>query len=129
MEVPEPLVVHEGDVPREAWVDPVKGVLAFRTVFSGGTTATRTFTAGVADLDQGGWLGLHRHTAAEIYYVVEGRGVVTLDGVDHAVSAGSAVSIPGDVEHGVRNIGRTPLRFFYAFAVDSFDDVIYRFSG
>ena len=67
-------------------------------------------------------------TPAEIYYVVEGHGIVTLDGVDHPVSAGTAVYIPGDAEHGIRNAGQTPLRFFYAFAVDSFGDVTYRFS-
>ena len=44
------------------------------------------------------------------------------------MSAGTAVAIPGDVEHGIRNTGPIPLRFFYAFAVDSFDDVVYRFS-
>lgn len=128
MGLSESLVIHEADVTRDAWADPVKGFLGFRTLFSGGTTTTQTLTAGIADLNPNGWLGLHRHTAAEIYYVVEGKGIVTLDGVDHPVFAGSAVYIPGDAEHGVRNIGQTALRFFYVFAVDSFDDVIYRFS-
>jgi len=128
MGLSEPLVIQEADVTRDAWADPVKGVLGFRTLFSGGTTTTQTLTAGIADLNPDGWLGLHRHTAAEVYYVVEGQGIVTLDGVDHPVFAGTAVHIPSDAEHGIRNIGQTPLRFFYAFAVDSFDDVIYRFS-
>ena len=128
MEQVEPLVVDEAGREREAWDDPVKGVLGFRTLFSGGVTPTRALTAGIADLDPGDWLGLHRHTPAEIYYVVEGRGTVTLDGVEHPVAAGTAVHIPGDAEHGIRNTGPTRLRFFYAFAVDSFDDVVYRFS-
>jgi mannose-6-phosphate isomerase-like protein (cupin superfamily) len=124
----QPLVVQEADVARSSWDDPQKGVLGFRTLISGGTTATEALTAGISDLGPGGWLGLHRHTAAEIYYVVEGNGVVTLDGVDHPVSAGTAVYIPGDAEHGIRNSGQAILRFFYAFAVDSFDDIVYRFS-
>ena len=128
MEQLKPLVIGEADVTRDAWDDPVRGVLGFRTLISGGTTPTRTLTAGIADLNPGGWLGLHRHTPAEIYYVVEGHGIVTLDGADNPVSAGTAVYIPGDAEHGIRNAGHTPLRFFYAFALDSFDDVTYRFS-
>lgn len=123
------------DVARDSWDDPAKGVLGFRTLFSAGTTATRALTAGIADLSAGGWLGLHRHclglhrhAPAEIYYVVEGRGTVTLDGAGYPVSAGTAVYIPGGTEHGIRNTGPVPLRFFYAFAVDSFDEVMYRFS-
>ena len=124
----KPLVISESDVARDSWDDTIKGVLGFRTLFSAGTTATQALTAGVADLNAGDWLGLHRHTPAEIYYIVQGHGTVTLDGADYAASAGTAVYIPGGTEHGIRNTGPTPLRFFYAFAVDSFDDVTYRFS-
>ena len=124
----KPVVISESDVARDSWDDTIKGVLGFRTLFSAGTTATQALTAGVADLNAGGWLGLHRHTPAEIYYIVQGHGTVTLDGADYPVSAGTAVYIPGGTEHGIRNTGPTPLRFFYAFAVDSFDDVTYRFS-
>jgi mannose-6-phosphate isomerase-like protein (cupin superfamily) len=123
-----PLVISESDVARDSWDDTTKGVLGFRTLFSADTTATRALTAGIADLSAGCWLGLHRHPPAEIYYIVEGHGTVTLEGADYPVSAGTAVYIPGDAEHGIRNTGPTPLRFFYAFVMDSFDDVTYRFS-
>ena len=69
-------------------------------MFSAGTTATQALTAGVADLNAGDWLGLHRHTPAEIYYIVQGHGTVTLDGADYPASAGTAVYIPGGTEHG-----------------------------
>ncbi|MGR6964107.1 hypothetical protein ACU610_06585 [Geodermatophilus sp. URMC 61] len=44
------------------------------------------------------------------------------------MTAGSAVFVPGDAEHGTRNTGEGPLRFVYAFATDSIDVVVYRFS-
>jgi oxalate decarboxylase/phosphoglucose isomerase-like protein (cupin superfamily) len=44
------------------------------------------------------------------------------------VTAGSAVFVPGDAEHGIRNTGEGPLRFVYAFATDAVDDVVSRFS-
>jgi mannose-6-phosphate isomerase-like protein (cupin superfamily) len=124
----QPLVVSERDVTRDVWNDKIRGVLGFRTLFSGGITPTAMLTAGIADLGEGEWLGLHRHAPTEIYYIVEGEGILTLEGVEHPVSAGTAVHIPGDAEHGIRNSSPTPLRFFYAFAVDSFDEVTYRFS-
>jgi quercetin dioxygenase-like cupin family protein len=123
-----PLVVREHDLKRDGWDDPQKGRVAWRTLFSGDLTETEALTCGVAELERDGWLGLHRHSPAEIYYVLEGSGIVTLDGAEHAVSAGSAVFIPGDAEHGIRNNGPGLLRFLYAFPVDAFGDVEYRFT-
>lgn len=124
----EPLVVETKLQSLDGWDDPVKGRIGWRTLFSGDITPTNALTAGVAELESGGWLGLHRHTPAEIYFVLEGQGVLTLAGAEQHVVAGQAVFIPGDCEHGIRNEGKAPLRFLYAFAVDSFADVEYRFS-
>jgi quercetin dioxygenase-like cupin family protein len=129
MQKAKPLVVQDKDCRRDSWNDSVKGKIGWRTLFSADATATDSLTAGVAEVEPGGWLGLHRHSPAEIYYVIEGRGVVTVDGAEHQVSPGSAVFIPGNAEHGVRNEGSATLRFLYAFAVDSFADVEYRFSA
>jgi mannose-6-phosphate isomerase-like protein (cupin superfamily) len=124
-----PTVVEESKQPRDGWDDSVKGRIGWRTLFSGDITPTNGLTAGIAEVQPGGWLGLHRHAPPEIYYMLAGRGVVTLAGAEHAVTAGSAVFIPGDVEHGIRNSGRTVLRFLYAFAADSFSDIEYRFTN
>lgn len=124
----EPLVIQAADQPRDGWDDPVKGRVGWRTLFSGGTTATDALTAGLADLEPGDWLGLHRHAPAEIYYVLEGKGILIIDKAEHQVGPGSAVFIPGDAEHGIRNSGENVLRFVYVFPTDSFADVEYRFS-
>lgn len=128
MKTVEPLVIETDAQNRDGWDDPVMGRIGWRTLFSADRTPTAALTAGVAELEPGGWLGLHRHTPAEIYYVLEGRGILTVDGVEHELSAGSAVFIPGDSEHGIRHDGDRLLRFLYAFPVDAFGDVEYRFS-
>jgi mannose-6-phosphate isomerase-like protein (cupin superfamily) len=124
-----PFVLHESDAPLDGWDDPLRGRIRWRTLFSKGGTPTDGITCGVADLGPGDWLGLHRHAPPEIYYVLSGAGVVTLNGVETAVKAGSAVFIPGMAEHGVRQTGMAVLRFFYGFPVDSFDNVEYLFSA
>jgi quercetin dioxygenase-like cupin family protein len=124
----EALVLTTEELAEDGWDDPVKGRVAWRTLFSGDVTPTEGLTAGVAELPPGGWLGLHRHTPPEIYYVLEGSGIVSLDGAERRVTAGAAVFIPADCEHGIRNDGTAPLRFLYAFAVDAFGEVEYRFS-
>lgn len=119
--------MHEADVPPESWSDPVRGEVAFRTLV-GAAGEKGDFTAGVAELEPGSWLGRHRHDPAELYFVLRGEGVLVVDGVEHPVSGGTAASIPGGAEHGIRNSGAATLRIFYAFAVGSFDEVEYEFS-
>jgi mannose-6-phosphate isomerase-like protein (cupin superfamily) len=123
------IVRNDGGEPTDGWDDPIHGTVSWRTLFSGDVTATDTLTCGVGTLRSKGWLGLHRHANAEVYYVLEGLGLVTLAGVDHQVGAGSAVSIPADVEHGIRNVGDQQLRMFYCLAADSFSEVEYCFSA
>jgi quercetin dioxygenase-like cupin family protein len=124
-----PTTVRESDVQLERWSEDVRGHVGFRTLFGDGETPTSSLTVGVTEMRQGDWLGLHRHSPAEVYYVLDGEGVVTVDGDERTVVAGTAVFIPGDAEHGIRNTGRGLLRFLYAFAVSSFDDVEYRWSA
>ena len=125
----EPVALDEKDLAQDGWDDPVRGRLRWRTLFSKGTTPSEGITCGVTELQPGDWLGLHRHAPAEIYYVFAGSGVVSLDGREIPVKAGSAVFIPGMAEHGIRQTGSEILRLFYAFPVDSFDQVEYLFSA
>jgi mannose-6-phosphate isomerase-like protein (cupin superfamily) len=124
-----PLALDEADAPESTWDDPVRGRLRFRTLFSQGLTKTAGMTGGVTDLGPGDWLGLHRHAPPEVYYVFAGAGIVSLEGEEIPVKAGSAVFIPGMANHGVRQTGNEILRLFYAFPVDSFDGVEYLFDG
>jgi mannose-6-phosphate isomerase-like protein (cupin superfamily) len=61
--------------------------------------------------------------------VLSGEGALRIDGREHRVQAGSAVYIPGGSEHAIRNTGRDRLRFFYVFAVGSFEEIEYRFTA
>jgi mannose-6-phosphate isomerase-like protein (cupin superfamily) len=124
-----PLVIEEADAPPIGWDDPVRGRLRFRTLFSRGLTQTTGMTCGVTELGPGDWLGLHRHAPPEIYYLFAGAGIVSLEGREVPVKAGSAVFIPGMAEHGIRQTGTETLRLFYAFPVDSFDGVEYLFTA
>jgi mannose-6-phosphate isomerase-like protein (cupin superfamily) len=88
-------------------------------------------TLGIAELAPDGTVGNppHRHAPAEVYFVIEGEGIVTVDDVTSAVRTGTAVFVPGGAEHSLANTGSTTMRLLYSFAVDSFDDVEYRFSA
>jgi mannose-6-phosphate isomerase-like protein (cupin superfamily) len=118
----QPVVVEELSVGIESGDDP--GV-TWRTLTSGDRTPTQALTTGVCEIAPGGELLYHRHAPLELYYFLEGTGVVTLGASERAVQPGSTVYIPGDTPHGIRNTGTVPLKLFYVFPVDSFGEVEY----
>ena len=125
-----PIVVDEQNCELEGWADAAPGAVTWRTLLSADRTPTSDMTVGVAEIapgaaDQG---VAHRHPPAEVYYILAGEGVVTIDGVEHPVRSGSTLFIPGNAWHRTRNTGAGTLRLFYVFAVDSFADVEYTFA-
>lgn len=59
----------------------------------------------------------HLHNQVEnVYYVLEGRGVIRIDGTDHEVAPGQAVFIPPGVPHSAHNSGDGPLRLLEIYA-------------
>ena len=123
------IVVHESSCPLETWDDARRGNVVWRTLISGDRTPTAQMTLGVAEIGPGQAerFRMHRHEAAEIYYVLSGEGVVSMDGTEHPLRAGSSVFIPGNVLHGARNTGNKTLRLLYVFAADSFSGIEYVF--
>ena len=128
----EPVIVDSAGRDWETWpaeLTQQRGGVRWQTLVSGDRTPSDTLTLGVAMLPPGEVLHLHRHAQAELYFVLEGAGEVTLEDVVHAVGSGAAVFIPGNARHAIRNTGTTELRYVYVFAADSFTDVEYVFEG
>ena len=118
----KPFVVDEHSVGVETGEE--RGV-AWRTLTSADHTPTQQLTSGVCEIEPGCVLALHRHPPLELYYFLEGTGVVTVGSEEHAVRAGSTVCIPENTPHRIHNNGPTRLKLFYVFPVASFSDVEY----
>src|SRR3954451_19626067 len=94
----KPAVVHEDDREEEGWPEAEvaeRGESVWRTLISRGLTPSERLTVGVARLPGGGSLPAHHHEQAEVYYVLEGTGLVTVDGATHRLRPAAAVFIPG----------------------------------
>jgi mannose-6-phosphate isomerase-like protein (cupin superfamily) len=94
---PGPLLVrHEGHTARErstcGWRD--------RLISREDAPLSPAAWAHAVDID-GARLHYHRRST-ELYYVLDGGGIVLLDGVAHEVAKGSLVHIPPGVVHGAR---------------------------
>ena len=122
------IIVRPQDRAIEEWSDPARGKLIWRTFISGDITSSSQMSAGLAELEpRHGELVPHRHAQPEIYHIIEGTGILTLEDVEQSVSVGTCIYIPGDVRHGIRNESETVLKIFYVFPTDKFSDVVYRF--
>ena len=122
-----PLVSTVDDQQWETWDDPVRGCLRWCLLDDGTDPSPDAVTTGVFELAADGWLGRHRHAAPELYYVLDGQAVVTLDGTAETVGPGTLVRLPADVEHTVRTLDG-PARVLFVFPTSAFGDVVYRFS-
>jgi mannose-6-phosphate isomerase-like protein (cupin superfamily) len=58
---------------------------------------------------------LHSHTYDEVIYVVEGEGVLHLDGKATPIAAGSCIHLPPLEEHCLENTGDRPMRVLGVF--------------
>jgi len=108
------LVRHEGEAPREQSTGGWRDRLLSRE--DAGRVAA---WAHAVDID-GAREHYHRRST-ELYYVLDGDGVVLLDGVAHPVRPGSLVHIPPGVVHGAR--GR--MRLLVVGVPDIADDDLY----
>ncbi|SHI85439.1 cupin domain-containing protein [Wenxinia saemankumensis] len=121
-------IANADHLPLEGGEDPAFGSVRWRTLFSADRTPTADFVLGVAEFGPAGTLAAHRHDPAEFYFGLSGSGIVTIDGIPHAIGPGIALFVPAGAEHATL-AGGDGLRFLYGFARDRFSDVVYRFSA
>ncbi len=93
---PPVIVRHEEEAPRERSTCGWRHRLISREDAGSGVAAW----AHAVDIDSAR-PHFHRRST-ELYYVLSGEGSVVLDGVEHAVRAGTLVHIPPGVVHGAK---------------------------
>lgn len=71
---------------------------------------------GIAKLPPGEEHILHHHDdAPELYYVLEGHGLFTVDDQERDCPSGTGIYIPAGSRHSVKNTGGKTLIFFFAY--------------
>jgi mannose-6-phosphate isomerase-like protein (cupin superfamily) len=125
----KPFVVNERQCEVERWDNPRRGTVTWRTLIGADGKLSDSLTMGVSELFEKDRVELkvHRHAQSEVYFILSGRGSVSIDQIEYALSPGDAVFIPGGALHGARCIGSEPLRLLYIFAADSFGEIKYEF--
>ena len=104
-----PVVEHNGTVPvwwmvnsREMKEDTDGGFLELVNEF---------------EVEGGGYVDPHSHPTHEFYYVLRGRGIMTIGDEDRDIAQGDLVHIPPDVVHSLRPVtDHAPIHCF-CFAI------------
>ena len=81
------------------------------------TCGSKQYTAGLYFVRPGEKNRADKHAGQEeLYYIFQGRGTVTVDGVAHAIEAGDVVFIPDGAVHFLSNETSETLGLFWAIA-------------
>jgi quercetin dioxygenase-like cupin family protein len=93
-------------VPANGWV---------RNIFSKGAVgATSEYAMGTQTLPPGCFIREHTHARQEeVVFVLDGKGIARIDGVDHAIEKGSAIHVGMNRKHQFLNPGQEPVTFLW----------------
>jgi quercetin dioxygenase-like cupin family protein len=114
----EPEVEHNGTVPVWYLVHPRE----MKQLTDGGYLEL----VNEFEVAAGGYVYPHSHPTHEFYFVMSGRGVMTISGEDRDVNPGDLVYIPPDEVHSLRPTGGGAIHCFcFAVAVKGAPDIDY----
>jgi quercetin dioxygenase-like cupin family protein len=87
-----------------------KAVRDLKLVYPDTGLDARTLCMGLVEIDPGHASPMHRHNCEEVYYVLDGKGELEIDGETHPLVAGGASLQRPNLKHRVVNTGDVPLR-------------------
>jgi mannose-6-phosphate isomerase-like protein (cupin superfamily) len=78
------------------------------------TVGAKQLTITLVEMQPGGLQPVHAHLPEQMYFILEGTGVMTVEDERQAVSPNDCVFIPSGSRHGLTNTGGTLLRYLSA---------------
>lgn len=102
------MIIRNNDLPRESIEGYAggQGVLEFTTLLPTELLKDEAKLFKVIKFHAGAGLGLHSHVDNyEIYYILDGHGIVLDDGTEVAVSSGDVVYTADGASHSIRDAG------------------------
>jgi mannose-6-phosphate isomerase-like protein (cupin superfamily) len=80
------------------------------------TSDAKQLTTSVVEISPGGGQRVHSHVPEQIYFILEGGGMMTVGDQREHVGSGDCIFIPTEIPHGLDNDGEVLLRYFSAAA-------------
>lgn len=74
------------------------------------------FCQGYVVIYPGGYIPEHEHVTVESYTILQGSGIMTVDGESQPITAGELVYMESGKSHGLRNTGDTDMHMMFVYA-------------
>jgi mannose-6-phosphate isomerase-like protein (cupin superfamily) len=78
------------------------------------TCGAENLTITLVEMEPGGFQHIHYHRPEQMYYILEGSGIMTVDDDRRQVQTGDCIYFPSMAQHGLENTGETVLRYLSA---------------
>jgi mannose-6-phosphate isomerase-like protein (cupin superfamily) len=78
------------------------------------TCGSKNLSITVVEMEPGGLQRLHSHEPEQMYFILEGSGLMTVGDEAQPVGAGDCIFFPSFSRHGLENTGGTVLRYLSA---------------
>ena len=78
------------------------------------TTGARCVTTSLVEMRPGGMQHIHRHATEQCYFILSGRGKMTVGKETKTIKTGDVIFIPSNAPHGLLNSGTRILKYYSA---------------
>ncbi|MCH8012423.1 MAG: cupin domain-containing protein [Candidatus Marinimicrobia bacterium] len=109
------IILNKANAPRYVRPEDITSYLLTSKL-----TGSEHLTTTLVEISSGGMQRIHNHVPEQIYYILEGSGLMTVGNETARVEPGDCIFIPSQALHGLKNKGEITLRYFSA-AAPSFD--------
>ena len=76
----------------------------------------KNLTVGICEVPPHSTMSPHKHSQEETIYVLRGQGHVIVGGEKEAISSGTLIHFPSDVEHQTSNESDEVMQFMFSFS-------------
>ena len=84
---------------------------AVKQVAIGPAEGWEDYVMRIMTVEVGGNTPKHTHDWPHINYVIDGKGILLIDGEEHEIEKGACAYVPSGAEHGFTNVGSEELSF------------------
>lgn len=110
------MILRKKNAPRYIRNDGITSYLLASAL----TSSAQYLTTSLVEIKPGGKQRIHSHEPEQVYYILEGSGLMTVGDQEARISPGDCIFIPSHTVHGLVNDGKLTVRYFSA-AAPAFD--------
>ncbi len=78
------------------------------------TSESKHMATTLVEIESGGKQRLHQHIPEQVYFIIEGKGIMMVNDESEIVGKDDCIFVPSNTIHGLENVGDEKLKYFSA---------------